>query len=195
MAQSIVHSEHTADLDEHGVRLYGLIAEFDDPHQLVVAARRVHDEGYNKVDAYTPLPVEGLSDALGHRDLYVPYLMLAAGIGGAILGFGFLAWTSAVDYPLNIGGRPLFGWPQWIPITFEVTVLLASLTGIVGMLMLNGLPQPYHPVFDAPNFARATSDRFFLCIEADDPHFDRERTGALLDSLGALRVSEIDLRK
>jgi hypothetical protein len=175
--------------------VYGVIAEFDDAPALIEAAGRARAEGYRSVEAYTPFPVEGLSEALGHRDHFVPFIMLGGGFLGALSGFSLLAWTTVIDYPLNIGGRPLFGWPSWIPITFEMTVLLAAISGIVGMFALNGLPMPYHPVFDARNFDRATSDRFFLCVEATDPKFNRVETREFLESLGALHVSEVELRK
>jgi hypothetical protein len=175
--------------------LYGLIAEFVEAGQILGAARRAHREGYRRMDAYSPFPVEGLPEALGFRDHLVPFIMLTGGILGGLLGFGFLYWSTVVDYPFNVGGRPLYSWPYWIPITFECTVLLAALAGVVGMLIVNGLPQPYHPVFDAPNFEEATSSRFFLCIEARDPKFDPVETRRFLESLGPARVSEVELRK
>jgi hypothetical protein len=188
-----VHTTHVP--AEEQTFLYGLIAEFDDAHVILEAAEQVHEEGYRNVDAYTPLPVEGLPEALGFRDNYVPSMMLAAGICGGLLGFFGIYYLLVYEYPMNIGGRPIFPWPMYIPITFELTVLLAALTGIFGMFAINGLPQPYHPVFDAPNFDRATSDRFFLCVEEKDPQFDLEKTRAFLESLGALRVTAIELRK
>src|SRR5687767_11854481 len=132
--------------------VYGLIAEFEHAPDVVSASRRAREAGYRRMDAYSPFPVEGLSEALGFRDHWVPWIMLIGGAIGGLGGFGFLTWTSVLDYPLNVGGRPLFGWPSWVPITFECTVLLSALAGIVGMFGLNGLPRPYHPVFDAPNF-------------------------------------------
>ena len=175
--------------------LYGLVAEFEDAHHVVEAARKVRDAGYRKVAAYSPVPVEGLSEALGHRDMLVPWIMLAGGIAGGLGGFALLTWTTAFAYPLNIGGRPLFAWPSFIPITFECTVLLSALSGIAGMFAVNGLPQPYHPVFDTPHFERATSDRFFLSVEATDPKFDLGETRRLLEGLDPLNVSEVELRK
>ncbi len=175
--------------------LYGLMAEFEHAEPLVEAARQAREQGYERVEAYTPFPVEGLSDALGHRDKWVPLIMLAGGVLGCAAGFGLIYWCTVSAYPLNVGGRPLFGWPYFVPITFEVTVLVSALSGVVGMLLLNGLPMPYHPVFDAPDFARASSDRFFLCIEASDPRFDRKGTREYLESLGALSVSEVELKK
>jgi hypothetical protein len=188
------HPQTAAALEEAKF-LYGIIAEFDDAHAIVRAAQKAYAAGYRKMDGYTPLPVEGLSEALGQRDYFIPQLMLVGGILGGIGGFSLLYFTTAIAYPLNIGGRPLWAWPSWIPITFECIVLLSALAGVFGMFALNGLPQPYHPVFDHPEFDRASSDRFFLCIEAEDPRFDPVRTRAFMDTLGALDVSEIELRK
>ncbi|MFN3648760.1 MAG: DUF3341 domain-containing protein [Armatimonadota bacterium] len=175
--------------------LYGLVAEFDDAHQVIHAAEAAKAAGFKYVDAYSPFPVEGLSEALGHRDYLIPWIMFVGGVLGAVGGFGLLYFTTVIDYPLNIGGRPLFAWPSFIPITFECTVLLSALSGIVGMFMVNGLPMPYHPVFNTPNFERATSDRFFLGIESTDPKFDRAETRRFLEGLGALNVSEVELEK
>jgi hypothetical protein len=151
------------------------------------------------MDAYTPLPVEGLPQKMGFRDMLVPWIMLASGILGGLGGFSLLYFCMVIDYPLNVGGRPVqpdhFGWIHFMPITFECTVLLSALMGIGGMLVLNGLPQPYHPVFDAPDFDKASSSRFFLCIEAEDPKFDLEGTRMFLEGLGPSRVSEVPLRK
>jgi hypothetical protein len=194
MAHSATHAD-TLNPSASQRHIYGLIAEFEDAHEIVHAANEVYDEGYRKMDAYTPLPVEGLPEALGFKDMYVPSMMLVAGIGGAFLGFFGLYYLLVYEYPMNIGGRPIFPWPMYLPITFELTVLCAALTGIFGMFAINGLPQPYHPVFDAPNFDRATSDRFFLCIEAKDPQFDLDETRRFLEGLGASRVSEVELRK
>lgn len=194
MANSTPHAE-TLNPSAGQRHVYGLIAEFEDAHEIVHAANEVYEEGYRKMDAYTPLPVEGLPESLGFKDMYVPSMMLVAGIGGGLLAFFGLYFLLRYDYPMNIGGRPGFPWPMYLPITFELTVLLSALTGIFGMFAINGLPQPYHPVFDAPNFDRATSDRFFLCIEAKDPQFDLEETRRFLEGLGATHVSEVELRK
>lgn len=168
--------------------LYGLIAEFQAADQVVSAARAAREAGYRRVDAYTPIPVPGLAEALGFRDRWIPALMFAGGLLGTLGGFAFLYWAMAIDYPVNIGGRPLFAWASSVPIAFEVAVLLSALAGTIGMLVLNGLPMPYHPLFDAPGFSRATSDRFFLCIEARDARFDRRETRRFLESLGPERV-------
>jgi hypothetical protein len=175
--------------------LYGIIAEFEHAEEVTRASRKAYEAGYREMDAYTPFPVEGLSEALGHRDHWVPWIMFIGGAVGCIAGFSLLYWWMEVDYPLNIGGKPLFSWPMYLPITFEITVLLSALSGIVGMFMLNGLPRPYHPVFDAPNFELATSSRFFLCIQHDDPLFDHAKTREFMNTLGAVRVSDIELRK
>jgi hypothetical protein len=175
--------------------LYGLIAEFAEADQVVEAARRTHAAGYRRIDAYTPFPVDGLSEALGHRDHWVPLIMLVGGILGSTIGFGLLFYCMGPAYMLNIGGRAPYGWPHYMPITFECTVLISAISGVLGMCLLNGLPQPYHPVFDAPDFEKATSSRFFLCIEETDPQFDREKTWQFMETLGAEKVAEVELRK
>lgn len=170
---------------------YGLMAEFDDPNAVVAAARRVYDAGYRRINAYSPYPIEELSAAIGyHKDL-VSLTVFACGILGAIGGFALQYWTSAIDYPLNVGGRPLLSLPSFIPIIFECTVLLASFGAFLGMLGMNRLPEPYHPVFNLPSFARASQDRFFVCIKADDPKFNEAETHAFLQSLGAREVSHV----
>ena len=172
-------------------KLYGLIAEFADPTELVAAARQAHEAGYRHLDAYTPFPIEELSEALGmHRNL-LPPLVLTGGIVGMLSGFGLQYWTSVIDYPINVGGRPLFSWPAFIPVTFELTILCAAVTAVFGMLALNGLPMPHHPVFGAPRFALASRDRFFLCIEATDPKFDADDTWRFLQRLQPRQVSEV----
>jgi hypothetical protein len=176
--------------EESGI--YGLMAEFDDPNAIVAAARRTHEAGYRRINAYSPYPVEELSEAIGFRRNFVPLTVLICGLLGALGGFALQSWTSAVDYPINVGGRPLISIPSFIPITFECTVLLASFGAFIGMLIMNRLPQPYHPVFNVPGFARATKDRFFLCIKADDPKFNAAETRAFLDSLGAKEVSDVE---
>ncbi len=172
--------------------LYGLMAEFDAPEQLLAAARRAHTEGYRKLDAYTPLPIEGLSEAVGFEHTKLPLIVLLGGLAGCVGGFFMQYYLSAIDYPLNVGGRPLNSWPSFIPITFELTILCAALSAVLGMIVLNGLPTPYHPVFNVPRFALASRNHFFLCIEAADPKFDRMATWMFLQSLGASEVSEVD---
>ena len=171
--------------------IYGLLAEFDSPEELLSAAKRAHAEGYRRMDAHTPFPVEGLSEAIGFQHTRLPLLVLIAGIIGAIVGFASQYYVTVFDYPINVGGRPLNSWPSYIPITFEVTILFAALAAVVGMIALNGLPMPYHPVFNVPAFSRASRDRFFLCIEAADPRFDREGTRRFLEGLKAREVSEV----
>lgn len=172
--------------------IYGLIAEFENPGDLVAAAREARAAGYRKMDAYTPFPIEELNEALGLGRTWVPVIVLIGGLAGAALGYGMQYYLSAIDYPLNIGGRPLHSWPAFIPVTFELTVLVAGLSAVLGMLALNGLPMPYHPVFNVPRFALATRDRFFLCIEATDAKFDREETRRFLDRMTPRVVSEVE---
>lgn len=172
--------------------LYGVMAEFMTPEDLIAATRRAYAEGYRKMDAYTPMPVEGLPEALGSERTWVSTLVLLGGMAGCVGGFFLMYWITCIAYPLNIGGRPFYSWPAYIPPTFECTVLLASLTAVVGMLALNGLPQPYHPVFNVPRFQLASQDRFFLCIEARDPKFNLEATTAFLKGLAPTEVSEVE---
>ena len=171
--------------------LHGLMAEFDTPKALVAAAERARLAGYRKMDAYTPIPIEELGDALGLRPTRLPILVFLGGLFGCFGGFGLAYWTQAIAYPWNIGGRPYNSWPQYIPVTFETTVLGAALTAFIGMWALNKLPQPYHPVFNVPEFARASTDRFFLCIEAGDPRFDPDATRQFLQGLEPVGVSEV----
>jgi hypothetical protein len=173
--------------------LYGLMAEFEDPTALVGAARRSYDEGYRRFDSFSPYPIHELFGAMRIEDRRVPLMVLGAGILGGLTGFGLQYWVSAVSYPLNIGGRPYVSWPMFIPVTFELTILFAAIAAVFGMFGLNGLPRPYHPVFNVQSFAEhASQDGFFLAIEADDPMFDLERTRAFLVSLGAKEVNDIE---
>jgi hypothetical protein len=172
--------------------IYGLMAEFKDPNALVAAAHRARGEGYQKMDAYSPFPIEELTEALDIRPTRLPLLVLIGGIIGCVGGYFMQYYASAVAYPINVGGRPYHSWPMFIPVTFELTILVAGLTAVLGMLALNGLPMPYHPVFNVPRFALATQERFFLCIEAVDPKFDREGTRLFLETLEPRRVSEVE---
>jgi hypothetical protein len=172
--------------------LHGVMAEFEHPEALVQAAQKTYAAGYRKLDAYSPFPIEGLSEAIGFHHDRLPLLVLIGGLCGAFLGFGLQYWVSAVNYPVNVGGRPFNSWPAFIPVTFEMTILLAAFTAVLGMLALNGLPMPYHPVFNAPRFALATRDRFFLCIEATDPLYGREAARELLRTLGAKEVVDVE---
>lgn len=174
------------------VRYHGITAEFATPEELLDAARSVREAGYTQVDAYTPFPVHGLSEILRFKDERVPLMMFIAGVIGAIAGIMLQIWTNAVDYPVNVGGKPLIGYPAFIPVTFECTVLISSLTGFFGMLALNGLPKPYDPMFNAPNFERASQDRFFLTIETTDPLFDAEDTTRFLSTLRPINVSAVE---
>ena len=171
---------------------YGLLAEFHDPSSLVAAAKRATEAGYHRVDAFSPFPVHGLDEALKFRDRRLPLLVLGGGITGALAGFGLQVWINLVAYPLNIGGKPNFSWPMFIPVTFETTVLFAAFAAVFGMILLNGLPQPYHPVFNAPRFALASRDRFFLVIEAVDPKFDRVATRDFLNTLHPYEVVDVE---
>jgi len=171
--------------------IYGLMAEFDSPGGLVAAAHRARRAGYQRMDGYSPYPIEELSEAIGFHHTRLPLIVLAGGVLGGIGGYLLQYWVSVIEYPMNIGGRPLNSWPSFIPVTFETTVLLAALAAVFGMLGLNGLPMPYHPVFNVPRFALASRDRFFLCIEADDPKFDRAVTLQFLKNLEPRNVSEV----
>ena len=175
----------------HPSPIFGVMAQFDDVTTLMRAARRVRESGYTRTDAFTPFPVHGLDDELGVRKTVLPKLVLGAGILGAFAGFGMQYFAMVIHYPLNIGGKPLNSWPAFIPITFEVTILFAALTAVIGMLALNGLPQPYHPVFNIRNFERASEDQFFLCIESDDPKFDAAEARDLLSAAGAVEVTDV----
>jgi hypothetical protein len=178
--------------DPNGIGLHGLVAEFENPNTLVTATRRAVQEGYHRLDAYTPFPIEELHEALGIHHTRVPLIVLVCGLIGCASGFGLAYWVSAIAYPLNIGGRPLNSWPAFIPVTFEMTVLFAAFGAVLGMLVLNRLPMPYHPIFNAPRFALATRDRFFLCIEADDPKFDLDATRRFLESFSPREVTEVE---
>ena len=171
--------------------LFGLMAEFEEHDELLAAARRAYEEGYRRMDAYSPFPVEGLAEALGHEYTPVPLITLVGGIIGGLGGY-FMEWISMGHlYPLNVGGRPMNSWPNFIPVTFELTVLIASLSAFAAVLVLSRLPQPHHPVFNLPEFERASIDRFFLCIEVTDPKFSLEETRKFLASLKAEKVSEV----
>jgi Alternative complex III, ActD subunit len=171
--------------------LHGLMAEFEAPLALVKAAHAVHAAGYRKVDAYTPYPMEEVLDALHLHHSHVPKLVLAGGLVGLAGGWGLQYWVSVIAYPMNIGGRPFNSWPAFVVPSFETTVLFAAFGAVLGMLALNGFPQPYHPVFNVPSFSAASRDRFFLCIESQDPSFDLESTRKLLQGLGAAEVHEV----
>jgi ActD protein len=172
--------------------IYGLMAEFDRPEELRSAAQQAYADGYRRMDAYTPFPVEGLAQALGLHHTRLPLVVLLGGIVGCIGGFVLQYYATVIDYPINVGGRPLNSWPSFVPVTFEITILCAALAAVLGMLALNGLPMPYHPVFNVPRFELATRDHFFLCIEATDPRFDRQGTRQFLERLSSREVTEVD---
>ena len=171
--------------------IYGLMAEFHTPDAVVAAAHKVHDAGYRKVDAYSPYPIEELSEALGLQQSPLPKLVLTGGILGLLAGWALQYWAAVIEYPFNIGGRPFNSWPAFIVPAYETTILCAAGAAVLGMLALNGLPEPYHPVFNVPSFALASRDKFFICIEAKDPKFDRTVTRKFLETLSP-DVSEVE---
>jgi hypothetical protein len=167
------------------------MAEFDNPTALVHAARRAREEGYRKLDAYSPFPIEELNDALHLHKNKLPLIVLIGGLVGLVCGYMMQYYVTVIYFPINIGGRPLNSWPAYIIITFEMTILLAALSAVFGLLGLCGLPTPYHPVFNVPRFALASRNRFFLCIEATDPLFDRRKTSEFLETLEPSEVTEV----
>jgi len=173
-------------------KIYGLMAEFEDATALTEAARATYAAGYRKMDAYSPFPIEPVWEAMGVHERPVSFFVLCGGIIGMIAGFGLCYWVSTTAYPLNIGGRPLNSWPAFIPVTFEVTILIASFAAVLSMIGLNGLPMPYHPVFNVPAFSRASQDKFFLAIEAADPKYDGTKTFEFLKSLGPREINEVE---
>lgn len=172
-------------------RLYGLLAEFESPEHLVRAAAAAREQGFTRLDGYTPFPVVGLIEALGFRRTRLPLVIFMGGVIGCLAAVVMQYYAAVISYPINVGGRPLNSWPSWIPVTFELTVLIASLAAVLGLLGLSGLPMPYHPLFNVPRFALASRDRFFLCIESTDPRFDLESTRSFLALLGAREVFEV----
>ena len=172
--------------------IYGYLAEYTTPESIVEAATRAYAEGYRKMDAYSPMPVEGLAEAIGFTKNRIPLLVLIGGITGAATAYAMMYFSAVLNYPLNVGGRGLNSWPAFVPITFELTILFGSFAAVLGMLGLNGLPMPYHPVFNAPGFAMASRNRFFLCIESRDPKFDYQATRAFLESLNPKSVVEVE---
>jgi hypothetical protein len=172
--------------------IYGVMAEFDNPETLRAGAERAHAAGYRRMDAYSPFPIEGLAEVIGFKRTQLPLIVLIGGILGGIGGFYLQYWSSVIDYPLIVGGKPYNSWPAFIPVTFETTILGAALAAVLGMLGLNGLPMPYHPVFNVERFALASRDRFFLCIEAADPKFDFDNTIEFLRSLNPSSIHEVE---
>lgn len=171
--------------------IYGVMAEFESPTSLVNAARSAREKGYRKLDAYSPFPIEELSDALDLPKNRLPLIVLIGGLLGGIGGYFLQYYVTVIYFPINVAGRPLHSWPAYIVITFEMTILLAAFACVLGLLALCGLPMPYHPVFNSPRFAMASRNRFFLCIESADPLFDHVRTSEFLETLGPREVCEL----
>lgn len=171
--------------------LYGVMAEFDTPEQIVKAARAVREAGYKKIDAYSPFPIHEMDAALGIKKTILPLLIFGAGVAGCLGGLAMIYYMLVIDYPINVGGRPYFSLTLFIPVMFETTILAAAFTAVIGMIALNGLPQPYHPVFNAPRFELASREKFFLAIEAGDEKFDRDETTEFLSSLEAREVFDV----
>ena len=172
--------------------LHGIMAEFDTASELVDAARHVRDAGYVKTDAFSPFPLHEIDEALGIKRSILPVLVFFGGIIGLLSGLGLQVFIHYIDYPLNVGGRPFLSWPSFIPPSYELTILLAGITAVFGMLFLNGLPRPYHPVFNVPRFALATREKFFLLVETDDPNFEYDKTRQFMESLDPQEVFDVD---
>ena len=179
-------------VEEERGRIWGVLGEFETPEDLLQAARRATEVGYRRMDAYTPFPIHGLSDAMGFRPTKLPLLVLAGGLIGCASALGMMWFSATIHYPINVAGKPFASWPMFVPITFELTVLCASLFAVFGMLGMNGLPMPYHPIFNAPRFAFASRDRFFLCIEARDPRYQEDDVRAFLGGLNAKEVVAVE---
>jgi hypothetical protein len=185
------HDAHGGHHHDSAPKVHGLIAEFNEPEQLMAAATAAYSAGYRSMDAYTPFPIHGLAEAIGFKKTYVSLFTLIGGLTGCATGFLMQYIATTWHYPYMIGGKPFNSWPSYMPITFEMTILFGSFAALGSMLLLNGLPQPYHPIFNAQNFDRASSDGFFLCIESGDPQFDADRTREFLRGLHAVNVSEV----
>jgi hypothetical protein len=173
--------------------IFGVAAQFGEADQLLAAAEKARSAGYAEMDAYSPIPVHGVYEAMGNRRSILLWIVLCAGITGGLCGFGLQYWISVIEYPMNVGGRPHFSWVSFIPVIFECTILFSALTAVFGMFTMNGLPMPYHPIFNAENFELASRDKFFLCIEATDPKFDEQEVSGFMNTLNAENVCTVDL--
>jgi len=173
------------------ISTYGVVAEFADAHDVLHAANEAREAGFTVMEAYSPVPVHGLDEALGRKRSKLPYIVLCGGLFGCLGGFFMQYWMAVVDYPWNVGGRPTLSWPAFIPVTFELTILCSAIAAVFGMFGLNGLPRPHHPIFNTPNFDRSTLDHYFLCIEAEDPEFDESKVTSFLENLGPEAVNTI----
>lgn len=173
-------------------KLYGLMAEFDTTAEVVKAAEKVRDAGYTKTDAFSPFPIHEMDEALGIKRSILSFLVFGGGIVGGLAGFGLTVWTHVFEYPIMVAGRPHFSFPAFIPPIYELTILFAAFTAVFGMILLNGLPSPYHPVFNVPRFSLASREKFFLLIEADDKQFDYEETKKFMESLNPQEVHDVD---
>ena len=180
----------TGDFSGNGP-VYGLMAEFDSAKDLVAAAHKTHEAGYEKIDAYSPFPIEGLAEAIGFHKNGVPLVVLIGGVIGGISAYALQYWVAAITYPVNVGGRPFHSWPSFIIVTFELTILFAGLSSAIGMIVLNGLPMPYHPVFNVPEFAKASENKFFLVVFSSDPKYDAARTRSFLTGLSPRMIAEV----
>ena len=171
---------------------FGLMAEFEDPNALVAAAKQTYAAGYRAIDTFSPYPIEEAWEAIGQHDKRLSLIVLAGGLVGLLSGIALQEWVHQIAYPINIAGKPLNSWPQFVPVTFELTILFASIAAVLGMIVLNGLPQPYHPVFNVPRFEHASRDKFFLLVEATDPKFDRAGTHDFLKGLNPSEINEVE---
>jgi hypothetical protein len=171
--------------------IYGVTAEFDNPTALVNAARAAREKGYRKMEAYSPFPIEELHDVLHLHRNKLALIVLIGGVLGLLTAWVMQYYVTVIEFPINVGGRPLNSWPAYIIIMFELTILFAAISCVLGLLALCGLPMPYHPMFNVPRFATASRNRFFLCIEATDPLFDHDKTAEFLETLEPKEVSEV----
>jgi hypothetical protein len=174
-----------------GATSYGLMAEFESAQELVAAAHKTHAEGYRKVDAYSPFPIEGLAEAIGFHKNRVSLVVLIGGLIGLVSAYALQYWVAVITYPTNVAGKPYHSWPSFIIVTFELTILFGGLSAMIGMLALNGLPMPYHPVFNVPEFAKASDNKFFLVVFSSDPNYDAAATRSFLASLAPRMIAEV----